>query len=68
MCMLPPILQRSPTQRSHRVQKAKGFVVFFPWKVATAVKVTIRTISYESNYDIFCVGVVSTIMTMIMFL
>ena len=26
------------------------FVVFFLWKVATAVKVTVRTISYESNY------------------
>jgi hypothetical protein len=46
MCMLPLILQRSPTQRSHRVQKAKGFVGFSLWKVATAVKVTVRTISY----------------------
>jgi hypothetical protein len=35
MCMLSPIIQRSPTQRSHRVQEAKGFVVFFLWKVAT---------------------------------
>jgi hypothetical protein len=50
MCMLSPIIQRSPTQRSHRVQEAKGFVVFFLWKVATAVKVTVRTIDYESKY------------------